>query len=167
MTSIGIISDTHSWLDPQIFEYFKNVDIILHAGDVGNVKVIDELKKFKPIVGVYGNIDDYEVRQEFPLHQKFSVEGMKFWMTHIGGYPGRYVPKVREKLNEASPDIFICGHSHILKVMRDKRYNMLTINPGAAGKHGFHKIRTIIRFKIESKKIFDMEAVELGMRGDL
>lgn len=95
MTSIGIISDTHSWLDPQIFEYFKNVDIILHAGDVGNVKVIDELKKFKPIVGVYGNIDDYEVRQEFPLHQKFSVEGMKFWMTHIGGYPGRYVPKVR------------------------------------------------------------------------
>lgn len=168
MKKIGLLSDTHSWLDPTLNEHFKDVDEIWHAGDVGDYKVIEQLKAFKPLRGVYGNIDGREVRNEFPLHNRFTLEGLDIWITHIGGYPGRYYQNLLTMFRQQPPDIFICGHSHILKVMRDKKYNnMLTINPGAAGIHGFHKMRTVIRFKIEDKKIFDMEVIELGLRGSL
>lgn len=169
MKKIGLLSDTHSWLDPALNEHFKEVDEIWHAGDVGDFSVIEQLKSFKPIIrGVYGNIDGREVRNEFPLHNRFTLEGLDIWITHIGGYPGRYNQNLLPIFKQHPPDIFICGHSHILKVIRDKKYgNMLTINPGAAGIHGFHKMRTAIRFKIENKKIFDMEVIELGLRGSL
>lgn len=168
MKKIGLLSDTHSWLDPTLNEHFKDVDEIWHAGDVGDYKVIEQLKAFKPLRGVYGNIDGREVRNEFPMHNRFTLEGLDIWITHIGGYPGRYNQNLLTIFRQLPPDIFICGHSHILKVMRDKKYNnMLTINPGAAGIHGFHKMRTVIRFKIEDKKIFDMEVIELGLRGSL
>lgn len=166
MTYIGLISDTHSWLDPAILEYLKDVDEVWHAGDVGDIKVINELRKFKPLRGVYGNIDDKNIQQELPLNNRFQMEGFDIWITHIGGYPGRYSATVRNVLMVKPPQIFICGHSHILKVMRDKQYrNMLTLNPGACGVHGFHKVRTLLRFKLHEGQILDMEVVELGLRG--
>jgi uncharacterized protein len=168
MTSIGLLSDTHSWLDPQIFEYFKDVDEIWHAGDVGDIQVINQLRQFKPLRGVYGNIDDKSIQNELPLHNRFVLEGFDIWITHIGGYPGRYAASVRDVLKVKPPDIFICGHSHILKVMRDKQYNnMLTLNPGACGLQGFHRMKTLLRFKLHEKTIFDMEVVELGLRATL
>ena len=164
MPAIGLISDTHSYLDPQVFEYFKEVDEIWHIGDVGDVKVLEQLRAFKPLRGVYGNIDDREIRQELPLDYRFVMEDMDIWMTHIGGYPGRYASRVRDILQVKPPDLFICGHSHILKVMRDKKYNMLCMNPGAAGKHGFHKVRTLLRFHIKDKNLSNLEVIELGIR---
>lgn len=165
MPKIGLISDTHSYLDPQVYEYFKDVDEIWHLGDVGDVSVLDDLRQFKPLRGVYGNIDDLEVRQELPLDYRFTFEGFDIWMTHIGGYPGRYASRVRDILQVKPPEIFICGHSHILKVMRDKRYNnMLCINPGAAGKHGFQKVRTLLRVDIQNKTLSNLEIVELMPR---
>lgn len=164
MRRIGIISDTHSYLDPQVFDFFKEVDEIWHLGDVGDIKVLDELKAFKPLRGVYGNIDNHEVRSELPLDNRFTLEGLDIWMTHIGGYPGRYASRVRDILQVNAPDLFLCGHSHITKVMRDKKYNMMCMNPGAAGKHGFHKIRTILRLTIDNKTLKDLACVELGAR---
>lgn len=164
MPKIGLISDTHSYLDPQVFDYFKEMDEIWHIGDVGDVSVLDQLRAFKPVRGVYGNIDDKEVRQELPLDYRFVLEDMDIWMTHIGGYPGRYVSRVRDILRVKPPDLFICGHSHILKVMRDKKYNMMCMNPGAAGKHGFQKIRTLLRFEIKNKTLCNLEVIELGER---
>ncbi|MFT4969188.1 MAG: putative phosphoesterase [Chitinophagales bacterium] len=164
MPRIGLISDTHSYLDPQVFEYFKEVDEIWHIGDVGDVKVLEELRAFKPLRGVYGNIDDKDIRQEFPLDYRFVMEDMDIWMTHIGGYPGRYHPRVRDILQVKPPDLFICGHSHILKVMRDKKYKMMCMNPGAAGKHGFQKVRTLLRFDIKNKSLSNLEVIELGMK---
>jgi uncharacterized protein len=166
MTYIGLLSDTHGWLDTQIFEYFKDVDEIWHAGDVGSTEIITQLRNFKPLRGVYGNIDDKKIQLELPLHNRFVIEDFDVWITHIAGYPGRYASAVRDVLKVKPPDILICGHSHILKVMRDKQYgNMLTLNPGACGVHGFHKFRTILRFKLHEKQISDMEAIELGLRG--
>lgn len=164
MPAIGLISDTHSYLDPQVFEYFKEVDEIWHIGDVGDVQVLDQLRAFKPLRGVYGNIDDRGIRQELPLDYRFVMEDMDIWMTHIGGYPGKYTSRVRDILQIKAPDLFICGHSHILKVMRDKKYNMLCMNPGAAGKHGFHKLRTLLRFHIKDKALSNLEVIELGIR---
>ncbi|MEJ6694899.1 MAG: metallophosphoesterase family protein [Chitinophagales bacterium] len=164
MPAIGLISDTHSYLDPQVFEYFKEVDEIWHIGDVGDVKVLEQLRAFKPLRGVYGNIDDREIRQELPLDYRFVMEDMDIWMTHIGGYPGKYASRVRDILQVKPPDLFISGHSHILKVMRDKKYNMLCMNPGAAGKHGFHKLRTLLRFHIKDKALSNLEVIELGIR---
>lgn len=165
MPKIGLISDTHSYLDPQVFEYFKDVDEIWHLGDVGDVAVLDQLRNFKPLRGVYGNIDDLDIRQELPLDYRFNYEGFDIWMTHIGGYPNRYASRVRDILQVKAPEIFICGHSHILKVMRDKKYkNMLCINPGAAGKHGFQKVRTLLRLDIHNKSISNLEIVELMPR---
>ena len=164
MPAIGLISDTHSYLDPQVFEYFKEVDEIWHIGDVGNAQVLDQLRAFKPLRGVYGNIDDRGIRQELPLDYRFVMEDMDIWMTHIGGYPGKYTSRVRDILQIKAPDLFICGHSHILKVMRDKKYNMLCMNPGAAGKHGFHKLRTLLRFHIKDKTLSNLEVIELGIR---
>jgi putative phosphoesterase len=168
MPKIGLISDTHGFLDPKIFDYFKDCDEIWHAGDFGTLQVSDQLEAFKPLRGVYGNIDGQDIRIVHPLHNRFEIEGMDVWMTHIGGYPGHYNPAIRKELTENPPAIFICGHSHILKVMTDKSLkNMLCINPGAAGIHGFHKVKTIIRFEINAKKISNMQAIELGQRSGL
>lgn len=168
MPKIGLIADTHSYLNPAIFEYFKTVDEIWHLGDVGDVNVLKELQAFKPLRGVYGNIDTKEVKEYFPLDYRFVYEGFDIWMTHIGGYPGRYASRVRDTLQVKPPDIFICGHSHILKVTRDKKYNnMLCINPGAAGIHGFHKICTLLRLDIANKTLSNLEVVELGLRAKI
>lgn len=165
---IGLISDTHSYLDPKVFEYFKEVDQIWHAGDVGNTAVIEELGSFKPILGVYGNIDNHEIRQMFPEDQKFDCEGVRVWMTHIGGRPSSYNPRVKPLIDKWKPDLFICGHSHILAVMHDpKRKGLLYMNPGAAGRHGLHKERTMLRFTIESAKISGLEVIKLGPRAKI
>jgi putative phosphoesterase len=164
MPRIGLISDTHSYLDPRVFHHFDKVDEIWHAGDVGAFSVIEELEKFKPLRGVYGNIDSSDVRKVFPLDQRFECGGMRILMTHIAGRIYVYEPRIRETMRENPPQILVCGHSHILKVAMDKRLNTLYINPGAAGKHGFHKVRTLLRFKIESGLISEMEVIELGPR---
>lgn len=164
MPKIGLLSDTHSYLDERVFHHFKDVDEIWHAGDVGDVSVIHQLEKFKPLRGVYGNIDDAEVRRIFPQDLRFNFEGMDVWMTHIAGSIYVYDKRIREPMRRNPPQILICGHSHILKVQMDKRLNMLYINPGAVGRHGFHKIRTALRFKIAEGRIYDMEAIELGPR---
>lgn len=168
MIKIGLISDTHSYLDPKVLEVFKDVDEIWHAGDIGDISVADQLKVFKPFYAVYGNIDDKTVRMDYPLNLVLQREGLKILMTHIGGYPGNYEPKARRKIEEEQPDIFICGHSHILRVAKDPKYNnMLAMNPGAAGVHGFHKVKTLLRFNLNNGKIENLEAIELGKRGAL
>ncbi len=167
MKKIGLLSDTHSTLDPKVFHYFEEVDEIWHAGDIGNMEVIEKLETFKPLRAVYGNIDGGKLRTEFPLDLRFDCEGMDVWITHIGGYPGRYNKRVREIMAINPPDLFICGHSHILKVMPDKKHNLLHINPGACGVHGFHKVKTIIRFNIDQAKITDLQVIELGVRGKI
>ncbi len=159
-----LLSDTHSYLDNRILSYARQADEIWHAGDIGNTKVTDALKKIKPLRAVYGNIDDHEVRKEFPLNNRFMCEAVDVWITHIGGYPGRYSPAVREKIKENPPKLFICGHSHILKVMHDKKLNLLHMNPGACGKQGFHQVRTMLRFEIEGENIKNLEVIELGKR---
>jgi len=163
MKKIGLISDTHSYLPESVFEHFKDVDEIWHAGDVGAYEVVEKLEAFKPLKCVYGNIDGGDVRASFPLDLRWEEEGFDIWMTHIGGYPGRYNRRVFAKLTESTPpDIFICGHSHILKVVRDKSFNnMLCMNPGAAGNKGLHKVCTLLRFSLENKEIQDMEVIEM------
>ena len=153
MKKIGLLSDTHGYLDKKVFEYFKDCDEIWHAGDIGSMEVVEQLEQFKPLKAVYGNIDDAKIRQSFPLNLRFECEGMDVFITHIGGYPGRYTGRVREIIRSKSPQLYICGHSHILKVMPDKKYDFLHINPGACGNYGFHKIKTIVRFDINKGKI--------------
>lgn len=166
MKRIGLISDTHSHIEPSVYSYFEECDEIWHGGDFGDVATSDQLAAFRPLRGVYGNIDGTELRSIHPLHNKFTCEGVNVWMTHIAGYPGHWSPAIRPLLKESPPDLFICGHSHILRVMRDpKLNNMLYINPGAAGNHGFHKIKTIVRFSLEAGKVSDLDVVELGKRG--
>lgn len=165
MTRIGLISDTHSYLDDAVFTYFEKCDEIWHAGDFGNIALADKLAAFKPLKGVYGNIDGQDVRIVYPEHLRFRCEETDVWMTHIGGYPGRYNPNIRTEIYNNPPKIFICGHSHILKVIYDKKINCLHLNPGAAGKAGWHKVRTLIRFSISGDKVHDMEVIELGVRG--
>ncbi len=163
---IGLLSDTHNVLDPRIFDYFQEVDEIWHAGDVGDYKVIEQLEKFKPLVGVYGNIDNIQVRQRFPEFQRFSREGVSILMTHIGGRPGRYSKQLIEELNKnGTPKLLVCGHSHILMVKFDKRFRMLWVNPGACGNHGFHTVKTILRFDLLNAEIKNMEVIEIGFRG--
>jgi putative phosphoesterase len=162
---IGLLSDTHGFLDEKILEYFAECDELWHAGDIGDLQVAGKLEKFKPLRAVYGNIDGQEIRIRYPEHLKFTVQGLKVWITHIGGYPGNYDRKIRHEIREDPPDLFICGHSHILKVIRDSKLGLLHMNPGAAGKHGFHKIKTMLRFDITAGKIANVEAIELGMRG--
>jgi putative phosphoesterase len=165
---IGLLSDTHSFLDPMIFEYFKNCDEIWHAGDIGDSEIIHLIEKVKPLKAVFGNIDNKELQNSLPEDLWFSCEGLRIWMTHIGGAPPNYNPRVKKILKEKVPDVFICGHSHILRVKKDPAYkDMLYVNPGAAGNHGFHTIKTIIRFEIKKASIFNMEAIELGKRGAL
>ncbi len=167
MKKIGLISDTHSHLEEKVFEHFADCDEIWHAGDIGTLELADRLAAFKPFKAVYGNIDGSPIRQEYPLDLRFDCEGMDVWMTHIGGYPGRYRQRVRELMKVDPPDLFICGHSHILKVMPDKKNKLLHINPGAAGVHGFHQVKTIIRFVIDRGQVKDLEVVEMGRRGAL
>lgn len=162
---IGLLSDTHSFLDPKVFDYFAEVDEIWHAGDIGDPAVSEQLLAFKPFRAVYGNIDEPALRHQFPENEIFEIAGLKVFMTHIGGYPGRYNARVRRLLKEHQPGLYICGHSHILKVMPDPEHDLLHINPGACGRHGFHKMRTIVRFVIEAGKITQLEVIELGLRG--
>jgi len=164
MKKILLLSDTHSFIDDQILKFVKQADEVWHAGDIGDLKVTDTLKKYKVLRAVYGNIDDKDARAEFPLDNKFVVEGISVWITHIGGYPNAYKPRIREKLKSNSPKIFISGHSHILKVQYDEKFKLLHLNPGAAGKHGFHKIRTMLRFELNNGEINNMEVIELAHR---
>ena len=159
---IGLLSDTHSVLHPKVFEHFKNCDEIWHAGDIGTVEVIDKLAAFKPLKAVYGNIDNHKIRAICPKDLRFECEGVKVWITHIGGYPYRYTKNIREELDKNSPDLFICGHSHILKVMYDKNREILHMNPGAAGNYGIHKVITMLRFDIEKGKVKNLEVIEFN-----
>ena len=160
MKKILLISDTHGYIDEKIIKYANQVDEIWHAGDIGDISVTDTLKTIKPLKAVYGNIDDQKIRSEFPLHNRFFCEKVDVWITHIGGYPKKYNPKIIDKLRSNPPDLFICGHSHILKVINDKELNLLHINPGAIGKHGLHNVRTMIQFEISGDKIENLSIVE-------
>jgi putative phosphoesterase len=162
MMRIGLISDTHGYLDPKVEKYFKECDEIWHLGDIGNIDVIKQLTKIKPVRGVYGNIDGQDIRNIFPEELKFKCEEVKVWLVHIGGYPNRYSKHIKKRIEFNSPDLFITGHSHILKVIYDKKLKLLHINPGAAGKSGFHQVKTIVRFTIDKKEIKDLEVIELG-----
>jgi len=160
MTKILLLSDTHGYIDDSILKYVNQADEVWHAGDIGDISVTDTIKKYKPLKAVFGNIDGTEIRAEFPENDRFTCEEVDVLMTHIGGYPPKYNNRTRELIKNNPPKIYICGHSHILKVMPDKRYNLIHFNPGAAGKHGFHKLRTMLRFTIDGKKIENLEVVE-------
>lgn len=164
MKKILLLSDTHRYIDKQIMKFVKQVDEVWHAGDAGSIEVIDALKKVKPLRAVYGNIDDASIRMEYPLDNKFTIENVSVWMTHIGGYPDRYDRRIRAALSKNPPDLFISGHSHILKVIFDKKLNLLHMNPGAAGKSGSHKVRTMLRFEIKNGEILNLEVIELEKR---
>jgi hypothetical protein len=164
MIKILLLSDTHSHIDDTILKYVHQADEVWHAGDIGSLVVTDTLKNSKPLRAVYGNIDDDKARMEFPLHNRFMCEGVDVWITHIGGYPGKYNQAIREELRANPPKLFICGHSHILKVQFDKSLNLLHMNPGAAGVSGFHQIRTMLRFEIDGDKIQNLEVVEIGKK---
>jgi len=164
MVKIGLLSDTHGDLDQRIFHYFKDVDEIWHAGDIGSLKVIDLLRGFKPLRAVYGNIDGHEIRKEVPLYERFTVEQVEVLMTHIAGKPGKYLPQVRSEIQKQTPKLFICGHSHILLVKYDSNFNMLHMNPGACGDKGFHTIKTLLRFCITGERIHDLEVIEIKRR---
>ncbi len=162
---IGLLSDTHSYLDDQITRLLTGCDEIWHAGDFGSIEVSDRLNEIAPLRGVYGNIDDAAIRQVHPKVNRFTLNGLDVMMTHIGGYPGKYHPDVRSEIKLNPPQLYITGHSHILKIMPDKSLNnLLHINPGAAGKHGFHKVRTMVRFSINDGKVADLQVIELGKR---
>jgi len=165
MKRIGLLSDTHGYMDDAILKYLSECDEIWHAGDIGTLEVIDQLVAIKPLLAVYGNIDGNKIRQEYPQHQRFLCEEVDVWMTHIGGYPGRYERYVTPEIYHHPPKLFISGHSHILKVVNDPKLGLLHINPGAVGVQGFHQVRTLIRFSIDGSRIFDLEVVEMGRRG--
>lgn len=171
---ILLLSDTHGHMDERMLEFAAEADMIWHAGDIGSHEVMDALEATgKRVIAVYGNIDDHTMRLRYPEDQKFRINGMNVWITHIGGYPPRYNPRVRPMMLKERPDLFICGHSHILKVMNDKKLSSLHMNPGAAGVHGFHKVRTMLRFEIgpgnpeNPGKVQNLEVIELGKRGQL
>ena len=165
MKKILLLSDTHSHIDDTILKYVHQADEVWHAGDIGDLVVTDTIKKLKPLRAVYGNIDDDKARMEFPLNNRFMCEGVDVWMTHIGGYPGKYNQAIRGEITLNPPKLFICGHSHILKVMFDKKLNLLHMNPGAVGKSGFHDVRTMLRFVIDGDAIKDLEIIEIEKRG--
>lgn len=161
MKKILLLSDTHSYIDEKILKYVRLADEVWHAGDIGDLSVTDQIKKLKPLRAVYGNIDNDKVRMEFPLNNRFFCEGVEVLITHIGGYPGKYNQAIREELRINPPKLFICGHSHILKVQYDKVLNLLHMNPGAAGIHGFHQVRTMLRFEIDGEQIKALEIIEM------
>ena len=160
MKKIVLLSDTHHTLDKRFFPHFKKADEIWHAGDIGNLSVTDQLKKFAPLKCVWGNIDSKDIRIEFKKTIYFKCEKMNVLMTHIGGYPGRYEKNIKQMIEDTKPDLFICGHSHILKIIYDKKYNLLHLNPGAIGNYGIHKVKTILSFKIHQKEILDLNIIE-------
>lgn len=160
MKKILLISDTHGYIDDRIIQYAKESDETWHAGDIGELKVVDEIKKVTTLKAVHGNIDNSKIRAEYAEDLRFKIEDMKIWITHIGGYPNKYNLRIRQEINSNPPDVFICGHSHILKVINDNKLNLLHINPGAIGKHGFHQVRTMIRFQIIKSKIQNLEVIE-------
>ncbi|MCR5889287.1 metallophosphatase family protein [Hymenobacter sp. J193] len=164
MQQIGLLSDTHSYLDDRILHHLRGCDEIWHAGDFGTAAVVEQLQELAPLRGVYGNIDGRDVRLTQPLVQDFEVAGLRVLMTHIGGYPGHYSPAARPLVQQARPGLFISGHSHILKVMPDSRLGLLHLNPGAAGRHGFHKVRTLLKFQVAAGKVQQLQVVELGSR---
>jgi uncharacterized protein len=165
---IGLLSDTHGYLDPRIFEYFKNCDEIWHAGDIGESEVADALAGFKPLKAVFGNVDGKDLQLRFPEDLWMTIHGVSFLLTHIAGTPPGYNPRVRKLFLERTPDVLICGHSHILKVGKDpRRNNMLFVNPGAAGNHGFHIMKTVLRFEVTKQGLANLEVIELGKRGQL
>lgn len=164
MKKILLLSDTHSHIDEKILKYVNQADEVWHAGDIGDLKVTDTIKKIKPLRAVYGNIDDAAARMEFPMDNRFRCEEVEVYITHIGGYPKKYNSRVLEELKNDAPKLFICGHSHILKVMYDKDFNLLHLNPGAAGVYGMHQVRTMLRFAIDQDQIKNLEIIELGKK---
>ncbi|MGC6479841.1 MAG: metallophosphoesterase family protein [Flavobacteriaceae bacterium] len=167
LTRIVLLSDTHGYLDDALLEKMNWADEVWHAGDIGDLSLIDRIEKIKPVRAVYGNIDNAELRLHHPLNQVFNCQKIKVVMTHIAGYPGRYSARVKELLDEHRPQLFICGHSHILKVMKDPKRGHIHMNPGAAGKHGFHQMRTLLRFEINGDTLQNLAVIELGKRGAL
>ena len=164
MKKILLLSDTHGYIDEKILKYVQQADEVWHAGDIGDLEVTDTLKSIKPLRGVYGNIDNDKARMEFPLNNRFLCEDVDVWITHIGGYPGKYNQSIRTEIQNNPPKLFICGHSHILKVQFDKKLNLLHMNPGACGIYGFHQVRTMLRFEIDGDKIQNLEIIELGKK---
>ncbi|MEN8125103.1 MAG: metallophosphoesterase family protein [Bacteroidota bacterium] len=164
MKKILLLSDTHSFIDDKILKYCRQADEVWHAGDIGNNLVTDKIKNCTKLRAVYGNIDDIKIRSEFPLDQRFTLEGVKVWITHIGGFPNRYDHRIKDEIKLNTPNLFISGHSHILKVQFDKKLNLLHMNPGAAGKYGSHNIRTMLRFELEKSEIKNLEIIELEKR---
>lgn len=168
--TVGLISDTHGFLDEALLGHLKDCDEIWHAGDLGSGEsgpfgLLERLRSFKPVKAVYGNIDGAEIRAELPADLAWECEGLRIYMRHIGGYPGNYDRRAKEGLLREKPDLFVCGHSHILRVMRDSDLNLLHMNPGACGHNGWHKLRTALRFTVEKGKVADVVAIELGTRG--
>lgn len=161
MRHISLLSDTHSFIDDRIVKLCEASDEIWHAGDIGDLKVTDRLSEVAKVRAVYGNIDAPEIRAEHPLHQRFKCEDLDVWITHIGGYPGRYSSYVKPEIYQNPPKLFICGHSHILKVNRDTKLDLMHMNPGAIGKHGFHQVRTMLRFTVEGSTISGLEVIEI------
>ncbi len=166
MTKVALISDTHSFLGVDVVDHLKNVDEIWHAGDVGNPELVEQLSAIKPLRAVYGNIDGKELRNKLPLNDIFECNGVKILMTHIGGYPGRYTKRVYGLLKKEQPDLYICGHSHICKVIRDKKLDVLHMNPGACGIEGFHQFRTMLLFQCIGSEVSDLQLVEFGSKGE-
>ncbi len=164
MKKILLLSDTHSFMDDKMLNYCHQADEVWHAGDIGNIKVTDRIKNVTKLRAVYGNIDDVTIRNEFSLDQRFTLENVKVWMTHIGGYPNRYDYRIKNEIKNDPPDLFISGHSHILKVQFDKKLNLLHMNPGASGKYGIHNIRTMLKFEIDNSDIRNLEIIELEKR---
>lgn len=162
MTRIGLLSDTHAYWDEKYAKYFDECDEIWHAGDIGSLELAEKLEKMKMFRAVSGNIDGYDMRLRYPLEQAFQIEDVKVYMTHIGGYPGKYAPGILTKISEHQPKLFVCGHSHILRVKYDQKRDMLCVNPGAAGRFGYQKVRTLMRFTIDGEDIRDMEVIEIG-----
>jgi putative phosphoesterase len=164
MKRIGLLSDTHNFLDESIFRRFEHCDEIWHAGDFGSAEIADRLKAFRPLRGVYGNIDGQDIRTDYPEKLRWACEEVNVFMTHIGGYPPKYNPAVKKELSANPPQLFICGHSHILRIIYDDKLQCLHMNPGAAGNHGWHKVRTVVRFTVDGKDMKDCEVIELGKR---
>lgn len=164
MKTILLISDTHDYLDPKLMKHINDADEVWHAGDIGNISICETIAKLKPFKAVFGNIDDQTVRNAYPEDLLFDCENVKVFMTHIGGYPGKYPARIKNLFKEKKPNLFICGHSHILRVMFDKENNLLHINPGACGVHGFHAVKTAVKFEIDKKDIRNLAIIELGTR---
>ena len=160
MKKILLISDTHGYIGDEILKHVNWSDEVWHAGDIGSLEVTDTIKNYKPLRAVHGSIDDTNIKAEFPLNQRFTVEGVEVWMRHIGGYPNRYSKNIFDEINKNPPDLFICGHSHILRVIKDEKLNLLHMNPGAIGIKGFHKVRTMLRFNISNGNIYNLEVIE-------